>query len=55
MTDDVVVVTPETLVEKVAEIFAKQHINPLPVVKNNKLVGIISRADIVRLFKKEIK
>lgn len=52
MTTPVVSVSPDTPVEKAAEIFSEQHINPLPVIEEGKLVGIISRADIVKLFKK---
>jgi CBS domain-containing protein len=54
MTAEVVTVTPYLEVEKAADIFASQHINPLPVVEEGRLVGIVSRADIVKLFKKII-
>lgn len=52
MTREVVTVAPETPIEDAAQIFADQHINPLPVVKDGMLIGIVSRADIVKLFKK---
>lgn len=52
MTGEVVTVSPYLEVEKAAEIFVSQHINPLPVVESGRLVGIISRADIVKLFKR---
>lgn len=54
MTERVIVLGPEEAVEEAAEIFSKQHINPLPVVEDGRLVGIISRADIVKLFKKTV-
>lgn len=53
MTHPVVTVSPDTEVTEAARIFADEHINPLPVVdEHGILVGIVSRADIVKLFKK---
>jgi CBS domain-containing protein len=31
----------------------EKHANPLPVIEGGKLVGIVSRADIVRLMARE--
>ncbi len=51
MTAPVVAVTPDTMVEESARIFSEKHINPLPVVNQaGKLIGIISRSDIIKLF-----
>jgi len=50
MTSDVVVTTPEASVEDLATLITDHHINPIPVVKDDKLVGIVSRADIVKLL-----
>ncbi len=51
MTSPVVTVGPDTEIKQAAQIFTEKHINPLPVVDgNNQLVGIISRADVVKLF-----
>lgn len=51
MTQEVVRVSPDTEISQAAKIFADQHINPLPVVnETGQLVGIVSRADIVKLF-----
>jgi CBS domain-containing protein len=50
MTTPVITVKPDTEVSKVAAILIDRHINQVPVVDENvRLVGIISRADIVRL------
>jgi CBS domain-containing protein len=49
MTKDVITVAPEAEVEDVATILTEEDINRVPVVdEDNKLVGIITRADIVR-------
>lgn len=54
MTTDPATVQEDTSVEEIATIMSDEGINRLPVVKNNKLVGIVSRADIVRsLARKE--
>lgn len=50
MTANVITVGPETTVEETAKLFASKHVNPIPVVHEGKLVGIISRSDIVRIF-----
>lgn len=52
MTHPVVTLSQETNVSEAARIFSEDRINPLPVVnKDGALVGIISRADIVNLFR----
>lgn len=51
MNSKVITVFPETSLKDLASLFAKKRINPIPVVdKENHLLGIVSRADIVRLF-----
>ncbi len=50
MTTDVVSVGPDDSVETLAEIFLHKKVNPVPVVEAGKLVGIVSRADIVKLI-----
>lgn len=47
-TKRVIAVDGNTPVEDVCQIFAKRRIKKVPVVKDNKLVGSISRADIIR-------
>jgi CBS domain-containing protein len=54
MTKEPITVEEDTQVEEIATIMYDAKINRLPVVKDDKLVGIVSRADIVRsLVKKE--
>ncbi|MDP3741318.1 MAG: CBS domain-containing protein [bacterium] len=55
MTADVVTITSEATVQDAAELFLHHQGNPIPVVDSGKLVGIISRADIVKLIAGEIR
>lgn len=48
MTTEVFTVGPEASVEDIATIMTEERVNRIPVVEHGKLVGIISRADIVR-------
>jgi CBS domain-containing protein len=50
MTPDVVTVTPETDVDDAASLMADEQLNPLPVLEDDILVGIVSHADIMRLL-----
>lgn len=48
MTKDVVVVRPETAVEKIARILLERRIRAVPVVDSNEqLVGIVSEGDLM--------
>jgi len=48
MTRDVVTVTEDTDVGEVAELLEEKRIKRVPVMREGKMVGIISRANIVR-------
>jgi CBS domain-containing protein len=48
MTRQVVSVTEETPLATIAQILEKHRIKRVPVVRDGKLVGIVSRADLVR-------
>jgi CBS domain-containing protein len=48
MTYNVVVIEEEKPVSEVVEIMKRKNINRVPVVKNNKLVGIVTRNDILK-------
>jgi len=45
-------VDPDTMASEAAAIMAEHKIGALPVVKNGKLVGILSSTDILRVFSK---
>lgn len=48
MTSPAVTVTEETALADIATKLESQHIKRVPVVKNGKLVGIVSRANLVQ-------
>ncbi len=45
---DIITVTPLDAVSSVAEIMSSKKLHSLPVVEGEKLVGIVSRIDIIR-------
>lgn len=47
MSHDVLVVRPETALLTAVGLLRKQRIGSLPVVKNRRVVGILSRSDIL--------
>jgi CBS domain-containing protein len=48
MTKNVITVTPDTPLAAVARLLEERHIKRVPVVENGKVVGIVSRADLLR-------
>lgn len=50
MTTEVITVEEDQTVEDVATLMTKEKINRVPVVANDRLVGIISRRDIIRSY-----
>jgi CBS domain-containing protein len=48
MSSDVVTVEPDADVHEAATLMANHKVNRLPVVEDGKLVGILTRGDIVR-------
>ena len=55
MTSDLITVTPLTSIEDCMEIMTGKHIRHLPVMEENKLVGIISIGDVVKYVIEEQK
>ena len=47
MTKDLISVSEKDSVEKIAQLMTTHRIKRLPVMRGDKLVGIVSRADIV--------
>ena len=47
------IVAPDTELNDVATYMVENDANPVPVVQDQKLVGIVSRADLVRLLARE--
>jgi CBS domain-containing protein len=50
MTSPAVTIPPYESVSQAARIMCERKVNRLPVVKGGKLVGIVTRADLVRAF-----
>jgi len=44
----VITATPETPLRDIAELLEKNHIKRIPIVKKRKIVGIVSRANLVQ-------
>jgi CBS domain-containing protein len=47
MTKKAITVDEDTSVEEIAELMTKHRINRLPVLNGSRVIGIVSRADIV--------
>jgi CBS domain-containing protein len=54
MTEKVVSVGPDEELETLAEIMVKQRVNPLPVVEDGRLAGIVSRSDIIEMMARDL-
>ena len=48
MMEDVITVPPTESVFNVAKIMVEKHINRIPVVENDAVVGIVTRGDIIK-------
>ncbi|RLA85506.1 MAG: histidine kinase [Deltaproteobacteria bacterium] len=48
MKRDVITVLPGTPIEEAAKIMIEHNINMLPVVQEGKLIGILTRGDIIK-------
>lgn len=50
MTEKLVTVSPQTTLEEAAQLMLKHKIGGLPVVEEDKLVGVITTSDILQTF-----
>ena len=53
MSKPAVTIAPDATIEELARLMVDRRKNPIPVVENGRLVGIISRSDIIRLMARE--
>ncbi len=49
MTKPIVVINADDTLERAATLMAKKKIRKLPVIENNKIIGLLSENDIVRI------
>ena len=54
MTEKVVTIGPDAVIEDLAALFIERRVNPVPVVEGDVLVGIVSRFDIVRMMAADV-
>lgn len=50
MTKEVVTVTPQTDLKSLKEMFERYDFNSFPVLENGKVVGVVSKLDLLRAF-----
>jgi CBS domain-containing protein len=50
MSEPPVTITPTATIEELAELMVDRRMNPIPVIEDGRLVGIVSRSDIIRLM-----
>ena len=53
MTEEVVTIAPDATIEALAELMVDKRISPILVVEAHRLVGIVSRSDIIRQMAQE--
>jgi len=46
----IITITPETIIERAAQLLQKHKIGCLPIVEGEKLIGLITETDILSLF-----
>ena len=50
MTREPITVTPDTTLKTAVKLFVVKKVGALPIVEGQKLVGIITQTDVLRLF-----
>lgn len=48
MTKEVVTATEDTPVDRIADLLQSHRVKRVPIVKDGKVVGVVSRADVIR-------
>ncbi|MBZ5496769.1 MAG: CBS domain-containing protein [Acidobacteriia bacterium] len=52
MSEPPITITADATIEELAEIMLGRHVNPIPVIEEGRLIGIVSRYDIIRSMAK---
>ncbi len=47
-SDKPIVVAPDTMIRKIAEIFVSKNVSSVPVVENRSVVGIVTKTDLMK-------
>ena len=55
MTRDLAAVTEDTGIEDVVALMERRHVKRVPVVRDGKVVGMVSRADLIRVLGRALK
>jgi CBS domain-containing protein len=54
MTRAVLTVTETTALDEVVELMEGRHVKRIPVIKNGRLIGVVSRTDLLRALVQEL-
>jgi CBS-domain-containing membrane protein len=54
MTESVVTIGPDADLEDLASLMMTKRVNPVPVVADGIPVGVVSRADLIRMMSREL-
>jgi CBS domain-containing protein len=55
MSKPAVTIKADATIEELAELMIEQRMNPIPVVEADRLVGIVSRSDIIRVMAHDLE
>lgn len=55
MTKKVHAISPDTTLEDIATIMVERKVNRLPVIADDKLVGLITRSDVVKAIAQDLE
>ncbi|MFL5256416.1 MAG: CBS domain-containing protein [Rhodopila sp.] len=53
MVKPVITAAPDTGVPQLADLLVRHHVKRLPIVQDGRLVGLVSRADLIRAFARD--
>jgi CBS domain-containing protein len=55
MTRDVILLSEETSIKEISQTLVRENIKRIPIVKNEQVVGIVARRDILRAIREQTK
>ncbi|MDH4123039.1 MAG: CBS domain-containing protein [Thermoplasmata archaeon] len=54
MTRNVISIDPNAPLERLNRIFEEHNFNAVPVIENNKLIGVVNKVDFMTVFRKSM-